>query len=328
MEKPKTISKTSSKNGKAAIEAIDLAKSFRLGFFARKVVALRNATFAVPKGATVGLVGPNGAGKTTTIKILVGLIKASSGHAYIDGTLVPRLASRANLGYLPEHPHFYDHLRPTEYMMFAGQLCGLSKKQCEKRSLELLDFVGLSGALKKPIRKFSKGMVQRLGIAQTLVHDPQLVILDEPQSGLDPIGRKEVKDMILDLKRKGRTVFFSSHILPDVEDVCDEIVVMINGVVRAEGTVESLLSRKIVETEIEVSGLPEDAHERIAAMALATSRSERSSRFRFEGQLSEEVLREVANLGATVHELTPHREQLEDLFVREALTGEDERSHG
>ena len=134
--------------------------------------------------------------------------------------------------------------------------------------------------------------------------------------------------MILDLKRKGRTVFFSSHILPDVEDVCDEIVVMINGVVRAEGSVESLLSRRIVETEIEVSGLPEAEYQRISGQALSANRSERGSRFRFEGQLSEELLKEITNLGATVHELTPHREQLEDLFVREALIDRDGRSNG
>ena len=324
MDDSATKKKLGRAKGKVAVEAVGLSKVFRLGFFARRVVALRNATFSVPKGATVGLVGPNGAGKTTTLKILMGLIKASKGYASIDGTPVPKLQSRGNLGYLPEHPHFYDHLRPGEYLVFAGQLCGLSRRECNRRSLELLEFVGLSSALKKPIRKFSKGMVQRLGIAQTLIHEPEIIILDEPQSGLDPIGRKEVKNMILDLRRKGRTVFFSSHILPDVEDVCDEIIVMINGSVRAEGTVESLLSRKILETEVEVAGLPDDAHDRFTELAIAGSRSERGSRFRFSGQLSEDLLKDIANMGATILELTPHREQLEDLFVREARTNNDQ----
>ena len=305
----------------SAIRAQGLAKSFRLGFFARKVTALRDATFHVPFGATVGLVGPNGAGKTTTIKILLGLIRASAGTASIDGSPVPELASRRRLGYLPEHPNFYDHLRPLEFLVFAGQLCGMSAKSCHRKAEELLEFVGLSGTEKKPIRKFSKGMVQRLGIAQTLIHDPQIVVLDEPQSGLDPIGRKEVKDMILDLKRRGRTVFFSSHILHDVEDVCDEIVVMINGRVRATGELGELLSRQIIETEVEVEGLAPEALDGLASRAAKSHTTDRSTILTFDGDIDQlAMMQTVARGGGKLVRLSPYREQLEDLFVREALS--------
>ncbi len=301
-----------------AIEAIGLSKTFRLGFFARKVTALRDATFVVPEGATVGLVGPNGAGKTTTIKCLLGLIKPSGGKAFISGHRAPSLASRGSLGYLPENPHFYDHLKPREYLLFAGSLCGMTRGECRKRADMLIDFVGLAGAEKKPIRKFSKGMVQRLGIAQTLIHDPKIVILDEPQSGLDPIGRKEVKDMILDLKRRGRTVFFSSHILHDVEDVCDEIVAMFNGRVRARGDVETLLDRNVIETEVEIAGASDQLKEELSKEATSIRPSGASSRYHFSGNLDEERVQFFRDSGAQVIQLIRHREQLEDLFVREA----------
>lgn len=308
-----------------AIEAIGLSKTFRLGFFARKVIALRDATFVVKRGATVGLVGPNGAGKTTTIKALLGLIKPSSGTAFIAGHRTPTLASRSSLGYLPENPRFYDHLRPAEYLMFAGSLCGMTRREARQRADVLIDFVGLSGAEKKPIRKFSKGMVQRLGIAQTLIHDPEIVILDEPQSGLDPIGRKEVKDMILDLKRRGRTVFFSSHILHDVEDVCDEIVAMFNGRVRARGDVETLLDRNVIETEVEIAAESDELRAELTKEATSVRPSGGSTRYHFDGNLAEDRVQYFRESGAQVLQLIRHREQLEDLFVREA--GVDDSLH-
>jgi ABC-2 type transport system ATP-binding protein len=303
----------------AALVVDRLSKTYVIGFFLRRVPALRAASFQVPRGCVFGLVGPNGAGKTTTIKILTGLLRASSGQAFIDGHPVPSVASRRRLGYLPERPQFYDHLRPLEYMVFASQLCGLPRRQGLRRGRQLLDFVGLGDSLNKPLRKFSKGMMQRLGIAQTLVHDPSTVILDEPQSGLDPIGRKEVKDIIADLKKRGCTVFFSSHILPDVEDVCDEIAVLVDGRVRDVGRVESLISARVTETEVEVSGLDDEALKPLVAQAKRVVTLESSTVLVFEGDLhTDRLAREVVEAGGHLLRLVPHRERLEDLFMREA----------
>ncbi|MCA9562580.1 MAG: ABC transporter ATP-binding protein, partial [Myxococcales bacterium] len=280
---------------------------------------LRDATFTVPQGSVFGLVGPNGAGKTTTLKILMGLIKASGGTASINGTSVPDVKSRKNMGFLPETPHFYDHLKPQEFLGFVGQLYGMTSAQCTKRSDELLERVGLSEAKKKPIRKFSKGMMQRVGIAQALMHDPDLVILDEPQSGLDPIGRKEVKDLIIEQKERGKTVFFSSHILADVEDVCDEIAVMIRGRVIDCGRVDELLSPKLLETELEVSGAPPAVLDEITAEAHRTVKTKDSLAMWFTGDHDvAPYIRQVVEAGGKVIRLVPHREHLEDLFVREA----------
>jgi ABC-2 type transport system ATP-binding protein len=308
-----------------AMVASGLRKVFRLGFRRRRVLALADATFEVPRGCVFGLVGPNGAGKTTTIKILMGLISASGGTASILGRRVPGVASRRHVGYLPETPHFYDHLTPTELLGYVGRLYGLTGGESRRRARELLDLVGLGADLKKPIRKFSKGMTQRLGIAQTLLHDPELVILDEPQSGLDPLGRKEVKDIIVDLGRRGRTVFFSSHILSDVEDVSDLVAVMIRGRVRDVGHVESLLNPRVIETQIEISGVGDELSASLRARAVRTLELEGSLLFTFEGEHhNDEVVRDVVSAGGQIRRLVAHREDLEDLFVREAraLDGE------
>lgn len=302
-----------------AIEVENLRKVFRGGFYLKKTVALADASFSVPRGCIFGLVGPNGAGKTTTIKILTSLIRATSGKAQLDGHPVPSLASRRNVGYLPENPHFYDHLRPLEYLRFVGNLYGLGRRQRASKAIELLDFVGLTQAIKKPIRKFSKGMTQRLGIAQTLIHDPKIVILDEPQSGLDPIGRKEVKDMIRGLKTKGCTVFFASHILHDVEDICDVIALMIGGKVREVGSVGELLNPKVLETEVELSNVDDSYAQTLKANALRWVEQSGSLLLTFRGSIEhDELLGKVVKTGGKILRVVPHRERLEDIFVREA----------
>lgn len=302
-----------------AIEVEGLEKIFRGGFYLKRIVALADASFTVPRGCIFGLVGPNGAGKTTTIKILTSLIRATSGRAHIDGFPVPSIASRRNVGYLPENPHFYDHLRPLEYLRLVGDLYGMGRRQRASKANELLEFVGLAEAAQKPIRKFSKGMTQRLGIAQTLIHDPEIVILDEPQSGLDPIGRKEVKDMIRGLKARGCTVFFASHILHDVEDICDVVALMIRGTVREVGSVDKLLNPKVLETEVEVSNLDDAYAETLKAAALRWTAQSGSLLLTFRGSLDcDELLGKVVEAGGKILRVVPHRERLEDLFVREA----------
>ncbi len=311
----------------AAIRAEGLAKTFRVGFMRRKVHALLDGSFEVPNGCVFGLVGPNGAGKSTTIKILMGLLRPTKGKASIDGFDISDLRARRQLGFLPENPTFYDHLKPHEFLTFVASLYGLSARKSRGKAEELLEFVGLSHAINRPIRKFSKGMVQRLGLAQALVHEPRIVVLDEPQSGLDPIGRKEVKDMIRDLKAKGRTVFFSSHILHDVEDVCDEVALMILGKVIDKGRVETLVSAEVIETELEVAGVEAPLLEELAKKSRRSQTLETSTQLTFDASVDiSSIVQQVASSGGSVLRLVPHRESLEDIFVREAkLGGPDQR---
>ncbi|TMA11565.1 MAG: ABC transporter ATP-binding protein, partial [Deltaproteobacteria bacterium] len=214
----------------ARVRAEALSKIYRVGFWARKVRAVEDLSFEVRGGEIFGLLGPNGAGKTTALKMLLGFVKPTSGQAFISGERVGTVASRRDLGYLPENPALYEFLRGDEYLIFAGRLCGLSRADARHRAYELLERVGLTGrGADRPIRKFSKGMVQRLALAQALVADPGIVILDEPMSGLDPIGRKEIRDLILQLREEGRTVLFSTHILSDVEAICDRVGILVDG---------------------------------------------------------------------------------------------------
>ncbi|MBN1946202.1 MAG: ABC transporter ATP-binding protein [Bradymonadales bacterium] len=303
---------------RSAIQVDRLSKTFRSGFLRRSIPALTEVSFSVPEGCIFGLVGPNGAGKTTTIKILLGLIKATSGSATLGGQRVPSTRSRARVGYLPENPSFYDHLQAREYLAFVGRLFGMSRRQCASQADRLLDYVGLGEHAGKPIRKFSKGMIQRLGIAQALVHDPHIVILDEPQSGLDPLGRKEVKEMILGLKSRGRTVLFSSHILPDVEDLADEIAFLHRGRFLPFDSPLTKANPKVLQWQLEVSDLPVPLEEILDQPPLRTASQEDRLLLTFDGSLdaSTAVARLVA-AGACIHKVISHTESLEDLFVRE-----------
>lgn len=225
----------------AAISFKGLSKTFR-GKKLQRVVALDKLTLELPPGQVFGFLGPNGAGKSTTIKILTGQIRPSSGAATIFGMPVNRVDSRFRLGYLPENPSFYDFLTGREYLHFVGRIFSLSQSAQQRHVPRVLDQLDLSGSADRPIRSYSKGMVQRLGIAQSLLHDPDLYILDEPMSGLDPIGRALVKDIILDLKQRGKTVFFSTHITNDVEMICDNFAILSKGVLQAFSSVAAVVN--------------------------------------------------------------------------------------
>ena len=227
-----------------AIELKDLEKSFKLNFKLGRRRALNALSLSVRPGEIYGFLGPNGAGKTTSIKILVSLLQQDKGEATIFGMSPTSNETRKRIGYLPESPTFYDHLTGREFLAFCGKLCGLRGEDLKLRSTRLLEEVGLAHAGDLQIRRYSKGMNQRVGIAQALLHDPELVILDEPMSGLDPIGRAEVRDLILGLKRRGKTVFFSTHIIPDVEMICDRIGLINRGRLVAEGSVSDLLDQR------------------------------------------------------------------------------------
>jgi len=227
-----------------ALEIKNLCKTYTAKR-GKAVIALSNLMLAIPQGEVFGFLGPNGAGKSTTIKAIMGLIRPTSGEAIVAGIPISDPVSRRNIGYLPENPSFYDFLTGREYLVFIGNSFQLSKSLIEQRVNAVLERMELLQAADRPISGYSKGMVQRLGLAQTLVHDPELFILDEPMSGLDPLGRALVKNLIKELKQQGKTVFFSTHITADVEAVCDRVGVIVNGELRAVDKVESILEKGI-----------------------------------------------------------------------------------
>src|SRR5574341_230650 len=218
---------------------------------------LSDVSISVGRGEIFGFLGPNGAGKTTTMKILLGLMRATSGSVELLGAPANDVNVHKHIGYLPESPYFYDYLSAEEFLVFYGRLAGLNKVDLQRRVPLLLSRVGLIDAQNRPLRKFSKGMLQRIGLAQALIHDPELVILDEPMSGLDPIGRKQVRDLILGLRDQGKTVFFSTHIIPDVELICDRVGIVIKGRLVAAGRVDELVSHAATRSiEIVCEGIP------------------------------------------------------------------------
>lgn len=206
-----------------------VSKVFKKDLSKKKVTALNNLTLNVDEGEVFGFLGPNGAGKSTTIKLLLNLIRPTSGTLTIDGQDVSGKSVRRLIGYLPENPYFYDHLTAQELLWFGGRSCGMDDGIIKERSRALLNELDLVHAMKRQLRSYSKGMVQRAGLALALIHDPKILILDEPMSGLDPMGRKKVFDLILKLKAEGKTIFFSSHILHDIERLCDRAAILING---------------------------------------------------------------------------------------------------
>jgi ABC-2 type transport system ATP-binding protein len=237
-----------------AIIAEGLSKTYRTGFWLnQKVSSLQDFSLTIRKGETFGVLGPNGAGKTTLLKILLGIVKPTAGTGSILGyTLGDRIAKQS-IGYLPENAYYYDYLTGWELLDFIGSLFGVESSLRRQRIADLLDLVGLSQSVarKKQLRQYSKGMVQRIGVAQALINDPQVVFLDEPMSGLDPVGRYQVREIILMLKKQGKTVFFNSHILSDVELICDRIGILNKGELVAIGTLNELLG---TEQSYQVSG--------------------------------------------------------------------------
>jgi len=241
-----------------AIETIELTKDYAVGFWRKRPRrALDRLSLQVEAGEVFGFLGPNGAGKTTTLKLLMQLVFPSSGEAKILGHPPGDLRAKQRLGYLPENPYFYDYLTGRELLMYAASLFGLSGQAASSRVDLLLNTVGLdSEKANRHLRKYSKGMLQRIGIAQALVNDPEIIFMDEPMSGLDPIGRREVRDLILSLRHQGKTVFFSTHILTDVEALCDRVAILIRGRMVHYGTLHDLTASR--QSSIEVVGLETD----------------------------------------------------------------------
>ena len=298
-----------------AIELRELNKSFRLDLKVGRRQALNALSLTVKPGEIYGFLGPNGAGKTTSIKILVSLLRADSGSASIFGLDPARNETRKRIGYLPESPVFYDHLTGREFLRFCGKLCGVRGADLEARATRLLQEVGLAHAGDLQIRRYSKGMNQRVGIAQALLHDPELVILDEPMSGLDPIGRAEVRDLILGLKKRGKTVFFSTHIIPDVEMICDRIGLINRGRMVSEGSVGELLdTREARPIEVLVENVS-GAIDAALAAEVSTIGAQKLYLVNSDEALHRFVAAVLERRGRLVS-VTPRREGLENLVVR------------
>ena len=306
------------------IEIINFRKVFRIGFFMRKVEAVRRVSLEVRRGEIFGLLGPNGAGKTTTLKAMMSLIRVDEGEIRILGKKVPDRSIYADVGFLPENPYFYDYLRPLEFLAYQGALYGLAGRERGRRARRILELVGLKGSEKLPLRKFSKGMLQRIGLGQALIGEPKLLVLDEPMSGLDPIGRKEVRDLLLSLKEKGTTILFSSHILSDVEMICDRVAIINKGVVTVTGDLQSLLRLDAKRTTLEVENIDDGTLGRMKTLSYASRSIGRSVFFDVEGEdRKKEALDALLGSGATIVSVVPHRETLEDIFFRNALSSDE-----
>jgi ABC-2 type transport system ATP-binding protein len=303
----------------AAIRIENLTKDYAVGFWRRRPYrALDALTLDIETGEVFGFLGPNGAGKTTTLKLLMQLIFPTAGRAEILGRPVGDVAVRQRIGFLPEHPYFYDYLTAEELLSYFARLFGYSGAERTRRVSSLLDRVGIGAERRLQLRTFSKGMVQRVGIAQALLNDPEVVFLDEPMSGLDPLGRRDVRSLILDLRDQGRTIFFSSHILSDAEALCSRVGVVARGRLAATGRLNDMLAFQARGWELVVSDLRPDV---LARLGPQMTRSTEIAPGRFALELTAEPPPEVmvASLvaaGATLVSLNPVRETLEEFFVR------------
>jgi ABC-2 type transport system ATP-binding protein len=307
----------------AVIHIDRLVKAYRPGLFRREVRALDGLCLEVAPGEIFGFLGPNGAGKTTTIKVLLGLVRPTSGRVAVLGGAPTDPRVRRRIGFLPEQPYFYDYLTGDELLDYMGRLHGLPPWVRRERAARLLEQVGMTHAARLPLRKYSKGMLQRVGLAQALVNDPELVVLDEPMSGLDPMGRKQVRDLILGLKAEGRTVFFSSHILSDVEALCDRVAMVARGRLVGLGTVEELLAGRPERIELRVTAPGWQPPAAVAGLASAHVARGQEHLFTLESrERADEALRRILDGGGRLLSFASHRGSLEDLFVERVSAGE------
>ena len=297
-----------------------LAKTFRKPFTGKKVEAVRGISFEVSRGEIFGFLGPNGAGKTTTLKMLMGLISPTAGRAFILGREAPSPEAMARVGFLPENPYVYPYLTPREFVTLCARLSGVRGAVLRRRVEDVLERVGMSYAIDRAVRALSKGMLQRVGLAAALVHEPELLVLDEPMSGLDPVGRKEVRDLIFEEKKAGRTVFFSSHILSDVELLCDRVCILRKGEVVVSGAMDELLGAGKRLSEIQLGGASEALRAGLREMGYAPTELGDLVVVEVEGDAAvRAVVQRALAEGARLESAMPKRETLEQIFVRRAL---------
>lgn len=304
-----------------AVELEGLTKDYKTGFWRKKLVrALDGLSLKVNQGQIFGLLGPNGAGKTTTIKLLMRLIFPTAGTAKILGHDIQDTKVRQRIGYCPENPYFYDYLTAYELMLYFGELFGLTGAKCRSKAEELLNLVGLDEAnWHKQLRNYSKGMLQRVGLAQSLINSPELVFLDEPMSGLDPIGRREVRELIANLRKQGVTVFMSTHILSDIEVLCDSVAILRNGKLAAVGRLDELLLSSEEENGFEVTLQQIKAEElkKLIEAEITEKPIGLTVRIRGNEVELEKLISLTRSLGGRVVSVQPIKMSLEEFFVKE-----------
>ena len=299
------------------IETEHLTKTYRLGFWLhRKVRALQDLSLRIEPGQVYGLLGPNGAGKSTTIKILMDLVRASDGQARIFGFSPSDQAARKLVGFLPENPTPYEYLTGKEFLGLAGRLAGLSGQELDLRIREVLGLTQMERAANLQIRRYSKGMIQRISLAQAIIHHPRLLILDEPTSGLDPIGRRDMRDLILSERDRGTTVLFCTHIIPDVEALCDRVAVLVAGRLVREGSVQELVSGQVPVVELILEGISGESLQALGVPLQSTQALGTRQLVRAGDNESQVLIRKVLDQGGRVTQVQPARFSLEDLFLK------------
>ena len=300
-----------------ALKTTELTKVFKDGWRKRKKVALDHLSLELEPGKIVGYLGPNGAGKTTTFKLLLGLLNPTHGEAWIFGKSIDRISARNEIGFMPDQPYFYDYLTAAEFLDFSGQLFNLTKATRRKRIEALLELVDLADVAELRIRNFSRGMLQRIGVAQALINEPSLILLDEPMSGLDPVGRKRMRDLILRLKEEGKTVLYSTHILSDVEAIADGVAILSGGKLRGCGNLSELMDIRGKRIEMNIRGLnPEDKViiKSLASKTLVDRGNELLIQLASDNE-ARQVSQIVTQRGAELVSLVPRLESLEDIYL-------------
>ncbi len=306
------------------VEIENLSKDYEVGFWKkRKVRALDNLNLQVEGGQIFGFLGGNGAGKTTTIKILMSLMFPTTGTARILGSDISDVRMHSKIGYCPENPYFYDYLKARELMNYFGELFGFDAAKRNRKTEELLTKVGLDEKdWNKQLRKFSKGMLQRVGLAQSLINEPEIVFLDEPMSGLDPIGRREIRELINELREKGTTVFMSTHILSDIEALCDNVAILRKGKLAATGNLDELLTKSGERQiyEVNVKGVSAEALKndlsQIAGAEIFAKPNGANIHILDEKDI-DKILPIIRNSGGSLVSVQPVKQSLEELFVKE-----------
>jgi ABC-2 type transport system ATP-binding protein len=313
----------------AAIEILDLEKSYLVGFWRKQPKrALRPLRLTIEEGEVFGFLGPNGAGKTTTLKLLMGLVFPTAGSARILGTDMDDPRVKSQIGFLPEQPYFYDHLTARELLNYYGQLSGVPAKGRSARVEQMLTRVGLSDSAGMQLRKFSKGMLQRVGLAQAILHDPKLVFLDEPMSGLDPMGRREVRDMIQQLRSEGKTVFFSTHILSDAEALCDRVGIIHQGELRGVGAVAELTAQARGKIEIIFYAQAQKVPAGLTSLGAEARLSGDMVNAVLPEEQQDAALEVLRRDGLKLISLTPVRNSLEEYYIQKLRPTQDRKDEG
>jgi ABC-2 type transport system ATP-binding protein len=327
LDRPNGLAPVARPDPDLAVCTQGLSKFYRSPWTLRVTRGLEDLNLEVRRGEILGYLGPNGSGKTTTLKLLIGLLKPSRGRAWLLGEPIESHGSRRRLGFLPEQPYFYDYLNGLEYLELAGRLSGLCGSEAHTRGRHWLGRVGLGDRPRLRLRKYSKGMLQRLGLAASLLHDPELLILDEPMSGLDPFGRRDVRELVLEQRERGATVLFSSHILPDVEMLCDRVAILLGGRLARTAPVSELIRQGRNRVEIRCDGAPLLEVPVIWRTVLTRNEHPEGTAFVLaDDTLLNDVVQWLLKCGVSLRAITPQRANLEDLFLAAAHVAESAAS--